>query len=439
MPDNIVSLRQERARVYTDFAAIQAGAEDAGRAMTAEETARFDQLEAQIQGFDTRIRAAERAQALRAETAVPARTVPLTGARDQRRQVEQVLDTGGHADEPGIAMAQFTRALIVGRGNVTAAAEFAASTFGEDHQVTAALQANDFKSGGALVPEQMASELIDLLRPRTVVRRNSTVVPLVGGTDTFPTVEKGTSAYYIGEGTDIPVVEPEFGALKFVEREIAALVPISNKLLRHASISVDLYIRNDLVSAFAQAEDLAFLRGTGLGAGPKGIRYLAKTIIAANGTVNLANIDADARAMELALLEANILMINPRWVMAPRVFAFLRDLRDGNGNLVYPSLSLASPTWKGFPVERTNNVPVNFGAGANESELTLIDFSESTIAESYQVRIDASETASYRQNGEVVSAFGRNQTVIRALAAHDYGLKRKAAAAILTGVKWGAA
>jgi HK97 family phage major capsid protein len=93
--------------------------------------------------------------------------------------------------------------------------------------------------------------------------------------------------------------------------------------------------------------------------------------------------------------------------------------------------------WKGYPVEVTNNVPINLGSGS-DSEVYLIDFNECVIADSFQLRIDASEAAAYKVGANLVSAFSQNQTVIRAVAGHDFGMRRVKAAAVLTAVTWGA-
>ncbi|HTK34557.1 MAG TPA: phage major capsid protein [Caulobacteraceae bacterium] len=438
---DIASLRQARAAAYQQLTALQAAAGD--RAMTAEEQAAFDAQAAAVEGLDSQIRTAERIQGLVASTAIPspasaAAAVPTVEAEAAGGAAPRTYPQAATPVAKGIKFSQTVRALVSARGNIEAAREFAASTWGENYDVTAGLQANDASAGGFLVPEQFSAEMIELVRPRTVVRKNCRVVPLVGGTDTMPTVESGSAAYYIGEGSDIQETEPTFGSLKFVEREVAALVPISNKLLRNASVNVDVTVRDDLTLAFAQAEDVAFLRSNGVGAAPKGIRYLAGSIIAANASVSLANIDADSRKLINGLALNNIPMINPRWVMSPRVFGFLQDLRDGNGNIVFPGLQLAQPMWKSFPVEVTNNVPVNLGGGGTDSELSLVDFNEAVIADTFQVRIDASESASYKKGGVMVSAYSQNQTVIRAVAAHDFGLRRAYAAAVLTGVSWGA-
>lgn len=440
MPRDLASLRQLRTAAIGKMEALQAK----GDTLSAEDQTAFDAAAGEVEAIDKAIANAQKLSALKASTAITspesqddataegAAGASQADANDPRR-LEPAART---KPETGILFAQTVRALVVGGGDVAAAAQFASKTWGERYEVTGALQANDASAGGFLVPGHYSAELITLLRPKTIVRRNARVVPLVGGKDTMPTIESGSAAYYIGEGSDIQTSEPTFGSLTFVEREIAALVPISNKLLRHGAVNVDYLVRDDMVQSFAQAEDAAFMRGDGVGAAPKGLRYLAGFTVDANDTVNVANIDADARKLINALVLNNIPMTNVRWTMSPRVFGFLQDLRDANGNPVYPSLSLDSPTWKGFPVEQSTAIPINLGAGTG-SEVGLVDFGEAVIADTFQVRIDVSDSASYKVGNSMVSAYSRNQTLIRAVAAHDFGLRRKYAAGFLTDVTWG--
>lgn len=437
---DINDLRRQRAEAAEKLVALNENTLKSGRTFTDDEQAEFDKLDKLVADLDRQISAADRAQKVKA-----------SGARSDESTSASVVHAGLRVEPsfqaednvPGIHLAQMTRALVVARGRPEVAAAFAEATFGARHPVTeaigAALGTNDFSGGGALVPERFTAEVIPLLRPQTIIRRNSRVIPLVGGTDTLPTVENGTSAYYVGENTDITMSEPQFGQIKFTEREIAALVPMSNKLLRHSGIAVDMVIRDDLLAGFANTEDLYFLRGTGTGAGPKGLRYLAPSsqVFAANATINITNIDADARKCDLALMNANLPMRNRRWLMAPRAFTYLRDLRDANGNLVYPGMSLPSPTWKSYAVELTTQIPSNLGGSFDESEIYLVEFGNCIVADSYNIRIDASESASYKSGANLISAYSQNQTVIRALAGHDFAVNRAQAIAVLTGVKWG--
>jgi HK97 family phage major capsid protein len=460
MKYDVAGLRQARAGLQSQLDGF--GPIDAST--TTDQLDQMDAISAQINEMDRRIAAAENAQRLRAAGAVPQRPLDVQpgsddSADDSRPAPQRPFAQARDANEPGLGMAQITRCLVLGKGNVVAAHQSAVRLWGERHpaamELGAAMQTNEGASGGFLVPERYSAEIIDLLWPMTVVRRNVRAaggeVPLVGGTDNFPTVESGTSAFYIGEGQDITSTEPQFGVLRMTEREIAALVPISNKLLRHASVAVDLMIRNMLVRSFAQTEDLAFLRGAGTGPSPKGIRYIVPSanVFSANATVNLTNIDADARKAELLIMEADIPLTNVGWVMAPRTFTYLRDLRNANGVLVYPSLSEnvgpmgnggggvpVRPMWKGYPVEVTNNIPRNLGGSSDESELMLVAWDQCMIGDSYSIRIDASDTAAYVQSSTLVSAFSRNQTVIRAIAGHDFGMARSKGGVVVTGVKW---
>lgn len=448
---DIAGLRQVRAQKQGELDAI--GTIDASTPLEALD--RADALTVEIAALDRRIATAEAAQRVRAAGARAPE--PIEVAEEDSLPTRVPAQAAAPA-EPGITFAQMTRCLVLAKGDVHGAQRQATRLWGERHPAAvefgAALNTNDANSGGFLVPERYSAEIIEMLWPRTTIRRNvqaaGNVVPLVGGTDNYPTVESGTSAYYIGEGADITASEPTFGNLRMVEKEMAALVPISNKLLRHSSFNVDVMVRNNIVRAIAQTEDLAFLRSTGAGAAPRGLRYWVNSanVFAANASVNLANIDADARTAELNLLQADIPMIAPTWLMAPRTYTYLRDLRDGAGQLVFPSLSVSvspnsfdgggvvqRPTWKGYPVEVTNNIPINLGSGT-DSEVYLVDFGYVMIADSYQVRIDASDTASYMSAGSLVSAYSKNQTVIRALCAHDFGMQRNKAASVITGVQW---
>ena len=51
----------------------------------------------------------------------------------------------------------------------------------------------------------------------------------------------------------------------------------------------------------------------------------------------------------------------------------LRNLRDGNGNLIFPATRGPSPTLYGWPVMVTTSIPSDLGGGANESEIYFVD------------------------------------------------------------------
>lgn len=307
---------------------------------------------------------------------------------------------------------------------------------------TKALAAGDATAGGFLVPTQFSQEVIEFLRARAVVRRMGTpTVPVPTGTLKVPKISGGATAFYIGENTAATKSEQTTGQITLTFKKLVTLVPISNDLLRYASPGADAIVRNDMVNATRVQEDSAFIRGTGSDSGPKGLRHWAHAdhLVAANDTVGVANTFSDLGKLIQRLLDANIPMINVGWLMAPRVEVFLRTLINSNGFQVFGP-EMRAGTLLGWPFASTTSIPNNLdtsGNGTNdESEIYLADFAQGIIGESMNMVVDASAEAAYTDGSSVVSAFDRDQTVVRSIAEHDFAMRYDKAVAVLTQVDW---
>jgi HK97 family phage major capsid protein len=305
-----------------------------------------------------------------------------------------------------------------------------------------ALAAGDATAGGFLVPTQFSNEVIELLRSQSVVRRlGARVVQMPTGTLKYPKIASGASAAYIGENVNIGKSEETFGQLTLTFKKLAVLTPVSNDLLRYSSPSADAIVRDDLVSSMATKEDVSFIRGTGTDATPKGLLNwcLADQKIAANGTVNLANITDDLGQLVVKLKQADIPMISPGWIMAPRTEQKLATIQNANGVFAFRDEVIRGTLW-GWPIGTTTNVPITLdttGAGNdNESEIYLVDFAQVLIGESANLLVDASQEAAYHDGSNVQAAFSLDQTVVRAIAEHDLGMRHDKGVAMLTGVTW---
>jgi HK97 family phage major capsid protein len=120
--------------------------------------------------------------------------------------------------------------------------------------------ASSLAGGGFLIPENMMASVIELLRPKSVVRSlNPTLAPLVNGQLVLPKLTSGVTANYMGENKPITPSKVKGGQVKATAKKLAILVPISNDLLRYASMAADTIVRDDSVRAMAQAEDIAFI------------------------------------------------------------------------------------------------------------------------------------------------------------------------------------
>jgi HK97 family phage major capsid protein len=259
----------------------------------------------------------------------------------------------------------------------------------------------------------------------------------------MPRITSGAVAGYTGEGQDADETSVGTDRVRLIPKELIGLLPFSNMLLNQSSPGTDTILKNQLDIGISLGEDRAFLRGPAAGAGPTGLRYLAAAanIIASNPASPtapvIAEVDDELGQLELALIGSDVPMISPYWVMAPRTMIYLMNLRDGNGNKVYPEMSLAQPMLRGKPVKVSTVVPVNLST--DKSEIYLFDASQQMIGENPRISIASSNVASYvNANGDMVSAYSRNETVLRTVLYNDINTQHPESIAVLTDVRWGA-
>ena len=320
----------------------------------------------------------------------------------------------------------------------------AAKAVEEAQAFAKAQQAGNPIAGGYLVPPAFSTEVIEFLRPMSIVRaagpRN---LPMNTLMMSMSRVTEGSVAYYIGETQNIKKTELEFGQLTIHLHKLAALIPISNDLLRFSNPGADAIVRDDVVQAMAQRENATFLRGRGSNQAPKGIRYWVAddNVLEADGSTELQNVTFDLSNAILALLNNNIPMIRPCWMMAPRTLQFLATIQNGLGNYAYRDEILNGRLW-GYPVKVSTEMPITLAKSdtpgtIDTSEIYLIDMNDAILAEGMAMSVDTSGEASYKDGSENVSTFQRDETVIRVMTQHDFVMRRRESIAVLRDVRWG--
>jgi HK97 family phage major capsid protein len=428
--DRITALKARRAGLIDQMEALVASVDDEA-GMTAEQQTEFDQLKAADDKIGKDMAAAEEVERRKAAMARPLAPLPIPGP---------AASVPAQPAEKGLRFARMTRALAAGGGIPYVAAQIAESW--GDSGLFASQNMGSGSAGGFLVPEDVSGEIVELLRPASVIMRGGPiVVPMPNGNLTMNRQTAGGSFTYIGEQQDTPATAIAFGQLKLSAKKLAGLIPISNDLLRAASPAVDRVVRDDIVQGTALAMDLAFLRSVGGAHAPLGLRHqltgttvAATNILAVTAGNTLATITGDLGRLELALLNANVPMTRAAWIMAPRTMMRLMNIRDGNGNFAFPEVQ--NGQLRGKPIYTTTHVPINLGGGA-ESELYLIDFAHVVVGEHMGIEIAMSTEAAYRDSGNnLQAAFSRDETVMRAILQHDIGLRHLPAIAIMTGINW---
>lgn len=433
---NTVALRQKRAAVLGEARAITDKALNEKRALTAEEQSAWDAKIAEADQLKNTIETIERQAKLEAENAVSVSgpmvpvTAPTPNATVEVRE-NQPKRSG---------LADAVRAIAFGGKDRRVSAQFAEETL-HNPELARALAASVAATGGFAVPTILAEEFIEFLRPAAVVRAaGARQLPMPNGNLSLPKITGGAVATWIGENSNIGATQQVLGQVKLIAKKLAAVIPISNDLIRYANPQTDGVIRADLIRAVAQAEDFAFLLGQGTQFSPQGMYYWAlpsSFVIApalTESAQDITNITEFLGSMIANLLQANVPVTLESGVFffSPRSFVYLKTLRNPTtGQYAFPELQGADPRLLGYKVAYTSQIPINLvatpsgGAQANNcSECFFANMPDMIIGESANLMLDVSSEAAYVDgNGNTISAFSQDQTVIRVIEENDFAVR----------------
>lgn len=347
--------------------------------------------------------------------------------------------------ESGLAFGRIVRAVAIAKkdgGGREAVAKILASWGDTDiaEAQTKALSASTASDGGYLVAEQFSTDILAHRKAATVVRRaGPREIPMPTGTLHLPKVATGVTGSYLGENANITNSQPVFGENILTWKKLAVLTPISNDLLRYNAPASDAVVRDDIVRSLAVTEDAALLRSNGTGGNPKGLRYWAAAgNITPAGTVSVANVTSDLGKNLYLLMNNNVPITKGAWFFSPRTWYYLYTVRDAIGNFAFKP-EMEQGRLYGFPFYVSTSIPITLTVGANSdcSEVYFVNMDDMAIGDSQRLLVDVSDTAAYHNGSSVVAAFSLDQTVIRAIAEHDFVARDPNAIAVLTGVRWG--
>ncbi|MDB6177930.1 phage major capsid protein [Paracoccus sp. Z330] len=436
----IDDLRRDRKAAATklqEAADAIAALEDAGTGVEEdahkEAVAAFDAAQAEFNTLNAQVKRAEAAEAAQAAAAIGDQGADTTTATTPRPAV--VADP----NQKGVSLGFMVHALARCRGDRDKAASYLDN---EGHSgISAALSGASEAAGGVTIPRPMAQEMIELLRSRVVVRRaGARTFPMPAGQIRHSKQTASATATYTAENAQIAASEPEFDKIDQSFKKLTGLVPVGNSLLRHSGMAMAQHVRDDLLKVMARREDLAFIRGTGTANTPRGIR---NWLLAANWIAALdAGIGATSAAAEAALRtvvsrveDADVNMSQAGWIMRASAKNFLANLRDDNGNKLFPSIE-ANGQLLGWMIHTTSQIPNNLGTDGDETEVYFGEFSEAMIGDSMDLSIGVSTEAGYFDGSDWVSAFQNDLTLMRAISEHDFALEHDVSFAGFNAAGW---
>ena len=436
---------------------------------------------AEVDAFDVKITNARELQKRAAATARPVdqagndNRVAATVENDPYIS-DEAAKSRGFETKKGLIIGGMMRMVGRAASEYQSPAQLAAATYGENHPVTRALVVATAASGGFMVPPDYVAEIIELLRPAAVVRgAGPRIIPMPRGTMTIPGQASAATASYGSEVQKISASQQTLNRINLSYKKLTALVPVSNDMMRFADPAVDAFVRDDLVKVVALKEDSAFMFGDGTADTPKGWLQFANdwvsdnsgtigvwstsanSTLAVNGTdpsgstggnfiTSNETVTVDTVADELGgainrLDSANVPANKRCWFFSPRTKNYLINARNSLTLYIWRDEMMVNGTLLGYPFKVSNQIGNNYydanGAHTDCSFVFLAEMPETIIADSMQLELAVSRDASYVDSaGATQSTFQNDQTLIRAIAEHDFAIRHRASVAVIQRVRW---
>lgn len=344
----------------------------------------------------------------------------------------------------GTAFTRYAMAIAAGRGSFSDTLAYAKRFEGQTPEVVAHIKAMFGKAvegttvenspawGHQLVYQNnLASEFIELLRPRTIMgrieglRRVPPNVRMVAQTD-------GATVNWVGQSQVKPVSDLGFDEVSIGYHKIAGIVVLSEELVRLSSPSAEEAVRNDLVQQIGRFRDQQFIDPT----------VTASTARPASITQGVSSPSASGTTAEDLYYDMNLALAtfdnadqsveSLVVLMTPALARGISTLRNALGQFEFPGLSMAGGVFMGFPVIVSSSVP--------SGHIILVAANEVFVADDGNVNLDASNQATLDMSGgasPTVSLWQRNLIGIRAEMHITWKKRRDESVAIIDTASYG--
>lgn len=281
--------------------------------------------------------------------------------------------------------------------------------------------------GGYLVPEVTLNGVIEILREKCIIMRLGAIeLPMDLGTLRLNKQTDGATAAYVGENLPVNATDVDFGSIHLASKKMMVNVPISNDLLKTANIAADKFVANDAMKAMKVKFDRTAFTSPGGDEMPRGLKYIeGLTPISIAGAItgdNLTNFMVKLFNNNVDIDDFTAI----KWAFGIEIWRDLYNLKaTTNEYLLRAMLELGKllryqyETTQFLKRLAGGTAPIYFG-----------DWSQFIIARQGLMEVDTSTEAAYNNaSGNVVSAWSRDQTVVRLIDRHDMGLRQAAAIA----------
>lgn len=342
----IQELREARNKAWEGAKAFVESKRDKDGLLSAEDAAAYADMEKKIKDYGLEIERMEQMEALENELSKPVNVPIVTKpAADKPKDVK----TGRASDEYKAGMLKALR-----------------SNF---KQISNVLQEGVDADGGYLVPEEYDNRLIDVLDEENIMRKLGHRITTSGEHKINIAATKPAAAW-IEEGGALQFGDATFDQILLDAHKLHVAIKVTEELLYDNAFGLENYIITQFGKALANAEEDAFLNGTGNGQ-PLGL-------FAENGGGQIAKSVANPTGDDVINLVYALkrpYRKNAAFIMNDQAVAMIRTFKDNNGAYMWqPSVQAGEPDkLLGYPVYTSPFCPVNLVAFGDYSYYNIGD------------------------------------------------------------------
>ena len=276
--------------------------------------------------------------------------------------------------------------------------------------------------GGFTVPLAFSSDYIDALTANTLIDKLGVRrVPLVNGNLSIPRMDSTSAISWGGEETVGDTTQPVFGEVNMHAKKLFAKTAMSNTLIRSSGVNIEGWVAEDLMRKARIALDDALLNGTGSQYQPLGLKNNPN--IQTSGSSSTAFAVTTPNDMVALLEQANVRMENVHWLFNPIGESWIRNKAFSSGPFAWSEEMNRSGTLRGYQFHSSSTVGYTDTA-TDYADFWLGDFAEMMFGISKDISIEVSREGTFTNNGNVISAFDRDLTLIRLIAEVDFACRQ---------------
>ncbi len=258
-------------------------------------------------------------------------------------------------------------------------------------EVRDALSVGVDQNGGFTVPDEFEHQLIQALEENNIFRTLAKTIHTNSGTRTIPIATDSGTASWIEEGAAIQESDMSFAQETLSAYKLGCMIKVSNELLNDSAFNIAAHIAQRFGVRFGNAEEDAFINGTGPSANPQttpsqptGI-LTSLTPTAGNTTANAQTVHFD-NIYKLYYSLKSPYRRKAAFLCNETLLLQLMLIKDKNDNYIWkPGLEVGKPdTILGRPIYTSGYMPAITGNATqdkNKKVLLFGDFSYYWIAD----------------------------------------------------------